>query len=178
MNERLKCIRHLGDPTDEPTPASQEMASEMAFRVVETLVTYSVGRSGSGVRGREGFNYGFYPYGKIPASSTEGFKNLPVDWIGTTLAEMFPFLRKDVKLWDEMRKKRCYPMTSLWPWGVVRRHMTFQKNLRKRLTFLFEEYEKGGGEYHGNDMVSTPDDGDSTEEAAQFEDTDSDVDFV
>ena len=60
MEAKLKCIRLLDDP-------SEEMASEMAHLVVHTLVRYSAGRAGSGTRGEKDFDYGFYPYGKIPA---------------------------------------------------------------------------------------------------------------
>ena len=66
-------------------------------------------------------------------------------------------------------------MTSLWPWGVVRRHMTFQENLRKRWSFLLKEYEKGGGKYHGKDKNSATVESDK---GSETEYPDSDLEFV
>ena len=170
----------MGDPNDDPTETTKELASQMAYHVVNTLVTYAHGRPGHGVIGDKDYDYGFYPYGKIPSWSTKAFKNMPTPWLATTLAEMYNFLRKDPQEWDQMRKKRSYPMTSLWPWGVVRRHMCFQQKFRAHKSFLFKEYEAGGGEYHGVTATSTinPEDGDLSTVTEDEDNEFSDTEFV
>ena len=47
----------------------------------------------------------------------------------------------------------AHPITNLWPWATVKKHMNFQLKMRKRRLELFELYESEGGEYHGEDKV-------------------------
>ena len=131
-------------------------------------------------KGDVGYQYGFFPYGKIPAWSTEAFKNIPSAVIALSLAEMYAFLKKPPSEWDQLAKKRSYPMTSLWLWGVIKRHLCFQEQFRSKKEFLFFEYEEGGGEYHGGEEVvhtvrkEVEDNGSAT----LSEGEDSDLEFV
>ena len=130
-------------PEDKDTT---QLLSEMAFEVVNALVVYSRGKgpSGSNV-------YGFYPYGKEGSYSTKAFKKIPTAWFALTFAEMYPFLFRDKSKWDELRKKRAYPMTNLWPHSHLIRYLKIQRAFTKQRTFLFKEYEKNGGVYHGKE---------------------------
>ena len=173
VEHRMRYVRELGDPSEEPSQHTKELASQMAFLVIQTLVAFGRGRQGYGKKGDKDYDYGLYPYGKPESRDTEVFKNIPNAWFAETLAEMYNFLRKDVEEWDGMLKKRAYPMPQLWSWGVVRRHMCFHRKFRENRDYLFQEYEAGGGEYHGSSQMvledlektmSTVDDDDSTDD--------------
>ena len=131
------------DPEEKDTT---KLLSEMAFEVVNALVIYSGGKGPSGSN-----EYGFFPYGKEASWSTSAFKKVPTAWFALTFAEMYPFLFRDTSKWDELRKKRAYPMTNLWPHSYLKRYIKFHRAFNKQRTFLFKSYEKEGGVYHGNE---------------------------
>jgi len=140
-------IDELTDDDEHPEEKdTRELLSEMAFEVVNALVVYSRGKgpSGSNV-------YGFYPYGKEGSWSTRAFKKIPTAWFALTFAEMYPFLYRDTSKWKELGKKRAYPMTNLWPHSHLIRYLKIQRAFTKQRTFLFKEYEKNGGTYHGKE---------------------------
>ena len=151
---RLECLMNFEEPDDDLTDEDEtpeedrdtsELMTEMAFQVVNALVLYSAGNSPSGSN-----KYGFFPYGKDASWSTGAFKKIPTAWFAMTFAEMYPFLFRDMTKWKDLRKKRAYPMTNLWPQAVVKRHLKFFRAFRKHRTFLFTEYEKDDdGIYHG-----------------------------
>ena len=143
---RLKLIREMDcDPEldisaidDEPSEDSQSLLNEMSCKVVDTLVRYSKGQA-----------KGFCPYMKDASWSTKAFKSIPSTNFATTLAEIYPFLLKSINDWAHMQKKRAYPMTGLWRWGVMRRHMLFQQRFNENRSGMFKAYENAGGLYHG-----------------------------
>jgi hypothetical protein len=158
---RLEMLRNLGMPPDAAaenspkTPAAAASAGhaaedpgkcvgDMAYEVINALVLYAAGRTGSGSN-----EYGFFPYGRDPSCSTQAFTSVPSAWFSVTFAEMYPFIAKDISKWESLRIKRSYKMTGLWPLLVVRRYMQFQRRFVEQRDYLFQQYEIEEGEYHG-----------------------------
>ena len=151
VETRLKFVRTLADPGDlefpikgEPIEDSTQLMKSMAFQVVSTLVLVAQGRNSSGSN-----NYGFYPFGKAASFSTDAFLKLPQSYFASVLAEMYPYVARDSTKHKLMLKKCDHPMTGLWPWGKVNRHLTFRARLRACQTELFDAYEEVGGGYNG-----------------------------
>ena len=135
------------DEEDEEPLNPTELLREMAFEVVNALVLYSAGNGPSGSN-----DYGFYPYGKEASWSTDEFKKIPTAWFALTFAEMIPFIFRDMSKWEDLRKKRSYPMTNLWPHATMKRYLNFYRAFLKHRNFLFEQYEKDeDGIYHGQE---------------------------
>ena len=135
------------DEEDEEPLNPTELLREMAFEVVNALVLYSAGNGPSGSN-----DYGFYPYGKEASWSTKEFKKIPTAWFTLTFAEMIPFIFRDMSKWEDLRKKRSYPMTNLWPHATMKRYLNFYRSFLKHRNFLFEQYEKDeDGIYHGQE---------------------------
>ena len=158
---RLAFLMNLEEPLDleeitdedEDCPEEQDttkLFSEMAFEVVNALVLYSTGKSPSGSN-----EYGFYPYGKEASWSTSAFKKVSNASLALTFAEMYPFLFRPMSKWNDLRKKRAYPMTNLWPHAIVKRYFNFFRAFEKQRTLLFQEYEadEEDGIYHGQEYA-------------------------
>ena len=150
----MKFFRALADPgdvtlplDDEPEKSCKNLADDMAYEVVNALVSYSAGVERDGKKGP----YTFYPYAKPAATSTASFKKIPDTWFAVTLASMYPFVLRDYQKWDTMKKKFAHPMTGLWPWGTVNRHLCIRERFTANHESLFAAYERKGGEYHGPD---------------------------
>ncbi len=45
-----------------------------------------------------------------------------------------------------------HPMTGLWPWGKLNRHMTFRARMRATQTELFKAYEDLEGVFNGPEV--------------------------
>ena len=151
---RLKCIRELA-PLDNET-SSMELFQDMASNVVDTLVKVASGRAPIRTTEKGKNKYGFYPYGKEAGLSTIAFKNVPSSWFAVTLSELYPFLRSDKDAWPEMLKKLSHPLTALWPWATLRRHVSFHSKFHTNKEKLFKAYESSGhGTYHGPEPASS-----------------------
>ncbi len=155
---RLKFIRALGDPGGVSLPSDterltiREMVKEMATGVVQTLLDFAKGRQMQGKDKKDkngkvtkGRLYGFYPYGKPAAEQSKVFTAVSTAWLASTLAEMYPFVKADKDKWDGLKTKVAHPMTMLWPWPTVNRHLSFQRSFHANRDQLFKEYELGGG---------------------------------
>ena len=150
----MKFFRALADPGDvklpldgEPEKSCKDLAEDMAYEVVNALVSYAAGFEREGKKGP----YFFYPYGKPAATSTASFKKLPDAWFAVTLASMYPFVLREYQKWDAIKKKFAHPMTGLWPWGTVNRHLCIRERFTANRESLFAAYERKGGDYHGQD---------------------------
>ena len=121
----------------------------MCLLVVETLITVASGRSPD-----DGNKYGFYPYGKSAGTSVDHFKNVPTAFFAATLSELYVFVAKDQSLHQGILKKCSLPLTKLWPWPTVSRHVNFITQMRANRGTLFATYEKAGGVYDG--LVPAP----------------------
>ena len=119
----------------------------MTHEVVRTLVSFSMGTERQSKNG----TYYHYPYGKKAATSTKAFKQIPDAWFAVTLATMYPFVVRDRAKWSTMLDKFAHPLTGLWPWGVLKRHINFRSRISVTRDSLFEAYERNGGTYHGNE---------------------------
>jgi len=69
------------------------------------------------------------------------------------LAEIYTFVARGKSKWSAMLKKCDHPMTGLWPWGKVNRHMTFRSRWRVNRTKLFKMYQEAGGVFHGSEST-------------------------
>ena len=135
---------------------------------------YSAGNGPSGSN-----DYGFYPYGKEFSWSTKAFKAIPTAWFALTFAEMYPFIFRDMSKWKDLRKKRSYPMTNLWPHFTVKRYYKFYRAFEKQKKFLFQEYEKDeDGIYHGKEEREKQQKEDNDEEETVSSDDSMDLCFV
>ena len=150
---RMRCLRALGDPGDldlpvdgEPIQTSSQLIRQMSFAITATLVNVSCGRGGT-----EENEYGYFPYGKKAAESSDAFCTLPDAFFTMTLAEIYPFVARDRSAWGKMLKVCNHKMTGLWPWGKLNRHMQFRKQFRINRVDLFKGYEEAGGEFHGRE---------------------------
>ena len=145
---RLSFLRELGEPEEHDLKkvTAKKLCTDFSYIVVATLVKMSKGRDATGSN-----EYGFYPYGKAASYSTNHFKSVPDSFFAITLSEMYLFVSKDKDTWSSMQY--AHPITNLWPWATVKKHMNFQAKMRKRRLELFELYESEGGEYHGEDKV-------------------------
>ena len=150
VETRLKFVRTLADPGDkfpikgEPVQDPSKLVSRMYFLVVSTLLMVARGRESTGSN-----NYGFYPFGKQAAISTNGFLRVPQSYFSAVLAEMYPYIARDSSKHPMMMKKCDHPMTGLWPWGKVNRHITFRARFRAVSKELLDVYQDEGGEFHG-----------------------------
>ena len=133
----------------EPLQTGQELFEEVAFETVQALVLYSGGRDGNGKN-----PYGFFPYGKPASVSTQSFKDVPPAMFACTLAAMYPFVACDKSYWPKLLKKCSHPMTAMWPWGQVRRHLSFHQKFTNNFVKLFSAYEESKGEYHGPEVLA------------------------
>ena len=151
---RLAFLRNLGDPCtfdypldDETEDSYKSLADDMAFEVVSTLVAYSKGRERAG---KDGKPYYFYPYGKAAATSTNAFKKVPDAFFASSLSTMYIFAARDNKTWSTtVLSKFAHPVSGLWPWKTVKRHIVFGSRFRLNRESLFRAYENDGGTYHG-----------------------------
>ena len=151
FNTRLKFFRVLGDPGDvefpiegEPLLTCADMVKSMSTNVVSTLVNVAFGRSSSGTN-----SYGFYPYGKTASTSTDAFLQVSNPSFALTLAEMYPFVFHDKGKWEKMMKCCDHPMTGLWPWRQLNRHLKFGAHMKSNREQLFKTYHTAGGKFHG-----------------------------
>jgi len=155
----------------EPETTVEALFAGMAFETIQALVLYSAGRDGNGKN-----PYGFFPYGKPASQSTERFKAVPPSMLACTLAAMYPFVACDQSYWPKLLKKCSHPMTGLWPWSQVRRHLSFHDKFSNNYLKLFEAYEEGKGEYHGPEVLvglKRPDKGHRHETSESEEDEES-----
>ena len=155
VETRLKVIRALGDPGDvqlpvegEPVKSMDTLVRKMSFYVVNALVAVSAGRESN-----EQNKYGFFPFGKQAGISTKAFIKLPDAVFSMALAEIYPFVAREKSKWEIMLKRCDHPMTGLWPWGKLKRHMTFRSRWRVNRKELFEMYNENGGEFHGSEST-------------------------
>ena len=149
----MKCLRALGDPGDldfpidgEPIQTSGQLIQQMSYVITSTLLNVACGRGGN-----EQNEYGYFPYGKKAARSSNAFCTLPDAFFHLTLAEIYPFVMREKKAWPKMLKVCDHKMTGLWPWGKINRHMKFREQFRLNRVNLFKGYEEAGGEYHGRE---------------------------
>lgn len=121
---------------------------EMAHHIVELLV-----RVAAGVPPNDNNSYGFYPYGKSAAGSTQAFKACPSPWFANALTFLYPYLTKPVTQWKELSKKYSHPLNAngLWPINILRRYIRLFTTFRSSRCNLFKAYELSNGTYHGKD---------------------------
>ena len=151
FDTRLAFLRALGDPggiqfpvEGEPILAVGQMVLAMSFQVVSALLLVSSGKGSCGKN-----SYGFFPYGKAASYSTDAFCCVHTSNFAVSLAEMYPFVFHDKPKWTRMFKVCSHPMTGLWPWGQLQRHLQFGKNLRETRKDLFLNYQDEDGHFHG-----------------------------
>lgn len=153
---RLHMLQTLRPPADDwdcddETEEEQDhvsLASDMAYEVLNALVLYAAGRPPS-----EENKHGFHPYHKEASWSSKAFKQVPTACLSLTFAEMYPYVHSPMDKWESLRKKRSIPMTSLWPWTVLRRHIKYFHMFNERREYLAQQYEEQEGEYHGPELV-------------------------
>ena len=88
-----------------------------------------------------------YPYGRGPATMKNKFKSVSSTAFSTTLAIMYPIIAEPEETYKTVLKEVSYPMTHLWPKGVVQRYLHFHKVFREQRNQLFKTYESNGGKY-------------------------------
>ena len=85
-----------------------------------------------------------------------------------TITELYPFISRDKDKWPDLMAKLAHPMTALWPWLTVNRHLNFHCKFREHRKELFSAYESKDGIYHGpektNDSDSTSEEEDSMDD--------------
>ena len=92
--------------------------------------------------------------GEAAAISTKMFKRQSDSSFSIVLAEIFTFVVNDVNEWGPyLSQRKSPPLTALWPFGLVKRHVEFAKYFRVKRRSLFLAYEAEGGEYHGPETV-------------------------
>jgi len=156
-------------PSDEPVKDIDTLQQSFAFALVSSLVLFAQGQRIK-AKSKKKTEYGIYPYGIGCGTSNLKFKSVPTAWFATTLAEMYPYVTSDKSAWKELGKKFHHPVTALWPWGAIKRHMSFHTKLRALRIETFKAYVKAGGKFHGTNRrvvtacISIDDDDDDDEE--------------
>lgn len=151
---RLKFIRELGNPTDVAIPDEEplnpeELQKQVKYEIVRTLVSYAAGKQ----QDNKAQSY-FFPFGALGGPATVGFKGAPSAWFALALAEMYPYLSKEKSTWDEnLVAKFNHPVTGLWPWRAVKRHLSFQTKFRSSRIDMFAKYEASGGTFFGSNVA-------------------------
>ena len=69
-------------------------------------------------------------------------------------------------------------MMGLWPHGTVHRYLHFLTMLRTTKATLYQTYEEGGGQYHGDDTPAAAGRGTNRQLVYTQDDSDEDIDFV
>ena len=92
---------------------------------------------------------------------------------------MYPFVVMEKPEWEAKLRVANYPMTRLWPLGVVRRHIHFLKALKEHRDRMFKAYEDTGGDYYGAETSEEESVGASENEGADDPtDSEDDADAV
>ena len=173
LDLRLKFVRFLGEPEGDYTLPNENdtcksvalMKKQVKTLLVEALMKFSQGRGKRKVR----------PYGAKAARSKSHFKKISSSALATTLAVAYPFIVDDKSTWEEKRKTAIYPMTSLWPKGVVKSFVHYGETVRKQRDNLFKGYESAGGKYSTvNQEDDEDEDEDEGDEAVAEDDEESD----
>ena len=100
METRMLFVRTFSDPGDitfpvtgEPCQTGEALEEDMGVEIISTLVQAATGEE---KKGKTGNLYWDYPYGKPAATSREGFMKVPDSQFGLTLAELYPYIRRDI----------------------------------------------------------------------------------
>ena len=144
---RLKFFRFMGMPPDfenvvlpnekDTAESSQWLSVKTRAMIVDALMDYAQGP-------QTGTNF---PYGKGPATLKKKFKQVSSSAFSTTLSIMYPIIAEPDESYESVLKEVSYPMTHLWPKGVVQRYLHFHRVFRLHRQNLFSDYESNGGKY-------------------------------
>ena len=186
-NVRLQCLRNLGLdpgttlPAEEPLPV-KELVSMCHAGLVEFLLDFASGKVLPGELNKkdEAITRRQKPYCEHAGKETNAFRNVPPPWFAVTLAALYPYLVEEQNMWTKRSKQSfAYPCTGLWPVKVVKRYVHFINVTTEKLTKLFDNYEKNGGEYYTMEDGPSDDEdedeaGDAAEEDEEQESSDCD----
>jgi len=159
VTSRLQCVRDLhlepyvlGVAPDDEQLTAAEVISECHQRVIEFFLAFAAGTVKEGElnpRTDEPLTRRQKPYGKKVGTNTYYFRNVSPAWLAITAASVYPFLVAEKKEWDDLKQKSiAYPVTSLWPFKVLKRFTYFNKTFADRLQRAFRSYEAAGGKYY------------------------------
>ena len=133
-------------PSETDTAESGKwLTTQMRGMIVDVLMDYA--------QGPQTGKTNQFPYGKGAATLTDKFKKVSSSAFATTLSVMYPVIAEPDETYDTVVKEVSYPMTHLWPKGVVQRYLHFRKVFRSNRQKLFSDYESNGGKY---DKLQSP----------------------
>ena len=157
VTTRLKAVRELHvdpfvmnvGPSGE-TLTHAELVTQSRTKVIEFLLQFAAGKVKEGEvnNTKDPITQRQKPYGREACSSARGFKNLSPACLAITMASAYPLIVAEMDQWEDVLDKNiAYPVTSLWPTKVVKRHLHFNTTFFDKLEDVFESYEAADGKY-------------------------------
>ena len=143
--DKLRLVRTLTSENE----AEKEMLTDARSHVGAALVAYA--RGNPEVKTVK-------PYGLKASRSTKIFKSLPSTTLSLTFAAMYQVVRIDSSTLDKWIKTPRPSITLPWSRGMIKRFVQLGYVFGKNRAYVFQDYERDGGEYMSDEEEDVEDD--------------------